>query len=82
MLRDTDTGSTKINGGQKVHVEEPPARRPRRTSPLTRFPGLLADADALGVHRTHLYLVLSGQRVSESLLRRYRALKAGQKPAG
>lgn len=53
-----------------------PAQKPKKQSPLTRFPGLIADAEALGVHRTHLYLVLSGQRTSASLLRRYRALKA------
>ena len=40
-----------------------------------KFPGLLNAALALGVHRNHLYLVLSGQRTSKSLLRRYRALK-------
>lgn len=62
-------------------TSEMPARRPKRQSPLTRFPGLIADADALGVHRTHLYLVLSGQRTSASLLQRYRALKATQQPA-
>lgn len=42
---------------------------------LIRFPGLLTAADQLGVHRNHLYLVLSGQRTSHKLMRRYQALK-------
>jgi hypothetical protein len=36
-----------------------------------RFPGLLNAAHALGVHRNHLYLVLSGKRPSASLSNRY-----------
>lgn len=40
-----------------------------------RFPGLVGDAELLGVHRNHLYLVLSGQRVSADLLSRYQVLK-------
>ncbi len=48
--------------------------KPRRQ---VRFPGLVTDAEALGVHRNHLYLVLSGRRVSKSLTNRYRALKKG-----
>lgn len=40
-----------------------------------RFPGLMNAAKALGVHRNHLYLVLSGQRTSHRLLARYHQLK-------
>jgi hypothetical protein len=40
-----------------------------------RFPGLINAAAALGVHRNHLYLVLSGQRKSRRLLSRYQQLK-------
>lgn len=47
--------------------------KPRRV----KYRGLIADATMLGVHRNHLYLVLSGKRQSISLLRRYRALKRG-----
>ena len=42
---------------------------------VTRFPGIVADARELGVNRIHLYLVLSGQRQSKSLLRRYANLQ-------
>jgi hypothetical protein len=43
-----------------------------------RFRGICADAAALGVHRTHLYKVLSGERPGKSLTARYQALKAAQ----
>lgn len=43
-----------------------------------RHPGLMADASGLGVHYSHLYRVLSGQRKSRRLLAAYRGLKAGQ----
>lgn len=36
-----------------------------------RFPGLVNAADTLGVHRNHLYLVLSGKRISHRLKLRY-----------
>lgn len=36
-----------------------------------RFPGIVAAAEALGVTRVHLYLVLSGKRESASLRARY-----------
>lgn len=53
----------------KRHQQTP--RRPRTI-------GLKNDAATLGVHRTHLYLVLSGRRQSLSLLSRYQDLKAKQ----
>ena len=42
-----------------------------------RFPGINAACAALGCSRTHLYYVLTGQRQSRSLLRRYEAFVAG-----
>jgi hypothetical protein len=56
-----------------------PRNKKRRVSRrgATRFPGLLDAAKALGVHRNHLYLVLSGRRVSRSLTQRYADLKGG-----
>lgn len=50
-------------------------QRPRRGA--TRFPGIVKDAARLGVNRIHLYLVLTGQRESRPLLRRYTELKRG-----
>lgn len=44
-----------------------------------RFPGLINDAAALGVHRNHLYLVLCGKRQSSRLLSRYLRLKGSQR---
>jgi hypothetical protein len=41
-----------------------------------RFRGIVSDAIALGVERTHLYRVLTGERPSVSLMRRYRDLKS------
>ena len=49
--------------------------RVKKTRRVVRFPGLVTDAETLGVHRNHLYLVLSGQRSSISLLQKYRELK-------
>jgi hypothetical protein len=40
-----------------------------------RFPGIVADAKALGVTRQTLWRVLTGEWQSRSLLRRYEALK-------
>jgi hypothetical protein len=50
--------------------------RPR----VVRFPGIHADARALGVNRTTLYRVLTGEWTHLSGLRkRYEALKAEQR---
>lgn len=48
-------------------------RTPKRRKRI-RFPKIFAHADALGVERSHLYRVLTGQRTSASLKRRYEAL--------
>jgi hypothetical protein len=42
------------------------------------FPGLCADARALGVHRNSLYKVLKGEWKLKGLRARYDALKAQQ----
>ena len=65
MLRDAQaTGKRKLG-------KEKPLRS-------VRFPGLLTAAQQLGVHRNHLYLVLSGQRTSHRLLARYHQLKGSR----
>jgi len=51
----------------------------RKRNPAIK--GITLDAEALGVTRTHLYLVLTGNRESKPLLKRYRALKREQKKA-
>jgi hypothetical protein len=38
----------------------------------TRFPGICEDAKALGVSRSHLYFVLTGQRKSPRIEEYYR----------
>jgi hypothetical protein len=52
--------------------------KPAPTKKLVRFPGIVSDAQRLGVHRIHLYLVLTGQRQSRRLMERYRALRKGR----
>jgi hypothetical protein len=57
-------------------------RNPKRTArPNVRFPGITEDSKSLGVTRPHLWMVLTGSRVSAKLTRRYRELKASQKGA-
>lgn len=51
-------------------------KSPRRARRV-RFAGIGEAAQALGVDRTHLWRVLTGQRQSRSLLRRYEAFVAG-----
>ena len=43
-----------------------------------KHPGLIADAATLGVSYQHLFKVLTGERVSISLTRRYDELKSRQ----
>ena len=43
--------------------------------PRTIHHGITTHAKQLGVHRIHLWLVLTGRRQSRSLIKRYRALK-------
>jgi hypothetical protein len=49
-------------------------KAPRRV----KFPGIGKDAERLGVHRIHLYLVLTGERTSHRLLSRYHQLKGSR----
>ncbi len=46
-----------------------------------QFPTIGADSKALKVDRIHLWKVLTGRRVSASLMERYEKLKAEQKGA-
>lgn len=57
-----------------------PSRRPAQDKGrhTTRFPRIVADARDLGVSRIHLYLVLTGGRISHRLLADYRRLKHNQ----
>ncbi len=49
-----------------------PAQKSKR---FIRFPGICHAAKELGVSRIHLWFLLTGQRTSPGLLRRYQALK-------
>lgn len=55
-----------------------PATKPNVTPQRSRIRDICADAAALGVERTHLFRVLTGQRSSKRLLARYQALKRGK----
>lgn len=50
-----------------------PKAKPR--SGKARFPGIVEDAQALGVTRTHLFLVLTGKRPSARLKAAYEKLQ-------
>lgn len=60
----------------KIKTQKTKARKGRNK---VRFPGIIADAEALGTHRMHLYQVLAKKRTSHCLMARYRELKASQK---
>ena len=47
----------------------------KRIKNRVRFPGIVEHAAKLGVTRIHLWMVLTGDRESKRLLRRYRELK-------
>ena len=53
------------------------AKRKRGVKPRgsTRFPGICADAESLGVNRSSLYRVLSGEWDLPSLKKRYTELR-------
>lgn len=55
--------------------------KPSKPRGPTRFPGITADAHALGVDRVHLFRVLTGTRKSADLMARYRSLKSKSKKA-
>ncbi len=74
--------ATRMKNKAKNLREAPHARfqgKPDTRGP-TEFPGIVEDAKALGVSRTHLWRVLTGQRESARLLARYQHLKAQQRP--
>lgn len=50
-----------------------PKAKPRTGK--AKFPGITADAKALGVTRPHLFLVLTGKRQSVRLLAAYKQLQ-------
>lgn len=50
-----------------------PKNKPVKTP--KHFRGICLDAEILGVTRQHLWMVLTGQRVSRRLLHRYHDLK-------
>ena len=43
-----------------------------------KYPGIVKDAELLGISRKQLFCVLEGERPSKSLTRRYHELKARQ----
>jgi hypothetical protein len=45
----------------------------------TRFPGIKRHAEALGISRPHLFMVLTGKRESARLITRYRELISAEK---
>ncbi len=55
-------------------LREAKPRKRKSSSRSPRIKGLCRAAEHLGCHRNHLYLVLSGRRVSHSLQARYDAL--------
>lgn len=55
--------------------------RAKTSGRRVRFPGLMTAARELGVERSHLYRVLSGQRESRRLMRQYRAWQSRRKEA-
>lgn len=55
--------------------------KPKKARRQVRFPGIITDAETLGVTRQHLFAVLIGSRPSQKLTDRYRALKAKQAEA-
>jgi hypothetical protein len=57
-------------------------KRPHHKLPRgPRHAGICRHAEALGVSRGHLHMVLTGRRGSKSLLRRYQELRRRQAAA-
>jgi hypothetical protein len=56
-------------------------RKQKRPVGEIKFPGITEDSKTLGVTRPHLWMVLTGSRVSARLTSRYRELKSNQKGA-
>jgi hypothetical protein len=51
------------------------SRKSKAKQGRNKYVGIVTDAAALGVDRVHLWRVLTGRRVSRSLLSRYQQLK-------
>jgi hypothetical protein len=51
-------------------------QRDKMTVTREVIPGIVADAEKLGVSRFHLWAVLNGRRWSPTLVARYRDLKS------
>lgn len=65
-----------VTASSKKPKSKPAKDRRKR---VVRFPGLIADARALGVNRTTLYRVLTGEFTHlKGLKARYEALKKQQ----
>lgn len=60
---------------KRAEQKAPPPHRESPDGRRVMFPGINADARTLGVHRGHLWQVLTGRRNSASLLKRYAALQ-------
>jgi hypothetical protein len=58
-------------------LHAPKRKRTTKGRGRTRFPGITADASALGVNRATLFRVLTGTWRLPGLLARYKALKRG-----
>jgi len=52
----------------------------RKKTRVVRWPGLCKAAADLGYNRTHLYLVLTGQRRSLRTTRRFEEWQKGNRP--
>ena len=52
---------------------------PQRARGETRFPGIKRHAEALGISRPHLFMVLTGKRESARLITRYQDLIRAEK---
>lgn len=76
MMLTATCSKTKPKGARRLSRDNPEGKR--KKGPV-RFPGIVADARTLGVHRVTLYRVLTGEFTHlPGLRRRYDALKREQ----
>ena len=59
------------SAAREINASIAPQRRKRVG---TRFPGILQDSAALGMNRTQLWLVLTGERPDPAVITRYTQL--------
>lgn len=64
---------TEIQADTETHPERASEKTLTQSRPRgeTLFPGITRHAQTLGTNRTHLHLVLIGERKSRSLIKRY-----------